>query len=82
MMVLSTTALSVVFAWLYSKSQGSLLLVILLHSAIDETLSRIQPPAQLASPLAFPADAASWFYVAFLWMSATYLLIQMRRNRR
>src|ERR1700676_2285886 len=36
--VLGTTALSVAIAWLYAHTNGSLLLTMLMHSAVNQTL--------------------------------------------
>jgi uncharacterized protein len=78
--VLGVTALSVVFAWLYAKTGGSLLLVTLMHSAIAEALLLLPTPPTLASPFAFPIELASWLSIGVLWMSAGYLLARMPRS--
>jgi membrane protease YdiL (CAAX protease family) len=77
--VLEVTALSVVFAWLYAKSDGSLLPVILMHSAIDEVFSVLLPPpgAPPASPFAFSAELVPWLIIAFAWLTAAYCLVRM-----
>lgn len=81
--VLEVTAISVAFAWLYSNTRCSLLLVTLMHSTMDETLfiaqSVLPPSRPLASAFAFPMDK-SWFVVGFLWIFAGYLLAQMRKK--
>jgi membrane protease YdiL (CAAX protease family) len=82
--VLEVTAISVVFAWLYSNTRCSLLLVTLMHSAMDETLITAQavlPPSRpLASAFAVPVDN-SWLFVGFLWIFAGYLLARMPHSK-
>jgi membrane protease YdiL (CAAX protease family) len=79
--VLEVTALSVVFAWLYTKSNGSLLPVILLHSAIDEAFLVLPPPgASAASPFAFSAELVPWLIIAFAWLTAAYCLMRMNSD--
>jgi len=81
---LGVTAISVAFAWLYSNTRCSLLLVTLMHSAMDETLftaSAVIPPSKpLANAFALPLDA-SWLFVGFLWVFAGYLLVRMTHRK-
>jgi len=76
---LQVVAMSVAFAWLYVRTDGSLLLVMLLHAAINNTKD-IVPSAFAASPGVFSlrASAVSWLTLVLMWGCAAYLLRQMR----
>ena len=68
-------AMSVAFAWLYAKTGGSLLLVMLLHSAINNTKDIV--PAGAAPPpgvFSLHAPAISWLTLGLLWFWALVLL--------
>jgi membrane protease YdiL (CAAX protease family) len=79
---LQVTALSVAFAWLYWRTDGSLLLVMLLHAAINNTKD-IVPAGVAGATHVFSLSAApvSWLVVALLWLAASYFLVQMRGVR-
>lgn len=73
-------ALSVVFAFLYWRTDGSLLLVMLLHSAVNNTTGIV--PAAIGgaiTPIAFGGSLVAWATVALSWAVATPLLVRMRR---
>ncbi len=76
--VLQVTALGVVFAWLYARTNGSLLLVMLLHSATNNSKD-IFPSATLGATNTFGLNASllAWLTVALLWISAAYFLVSM-----
>lgn len=78
--VLGVTALSVVFAWLYTNTKGSLIPVVLLHSAMDVVLPILPRPRMVPSPLAFGSDLMPWLITAFQWFIAAYMLAQMPRS--
>jgi uncharacterized protein len=46
-LMLSTFPLAVIFTWLYNRSQGSLLVMVLLHTAINVTSGIVAPAAGL-----------------------------------
>jgi uncharacterized protein len=76
--VLQVTALSLVFAWLYAKTNGSLLLTMLLHAAVNNTkdiVPSLEPGA--TNPFALSGSLAGWWTVALLWVSAIYCLVRM-----
>lgn len=81
--VLQVTALSVVFAWLYARTDNSLLLTMLLHSAINNSKD-IVPSGVLSGTqtFGFGASRISWISLALLWACASYFLLDMRRQRR
>lgn len=78
--LLQVTAISVAMAWLYWRTGGSLLLVMLLHAAVNN-LKDIVPSATLGAtnPFVLNASLVGWLTVAFLWIPAGYFLFQMRK---
>jgi uncharacterized protein len=78
---LQVTALSVAFAWLYWRTGGSLLLVMLLHAAVNNT-SGIVPAGRIvpANPWSADAPAVGWLTAAILWMAAVGFMLDMRRG--
>ena len=68
-------AMSVAFAWLYARTGGSLLLVMLLHAAINNTKD-IVPSGASPAPGVFSLHASpvSWFTLGLLWLWALVLL--------
>lgn len=81
--VLGTTALSVAIAWLYVHSNGSLLLTMLMHSAINQTIGIIPDAlANARNPFALHASPVFWLTVAFLWITASYFLVRMPKAER
>jgi membrane protease YdiL (CAAX protease family) len=81
--LLQVTALSVVLAWLYWRTQGSLLLVMLLHAAVNNTKG-IVPSATPGATDTFGLSHSlvAWLTVALLWIFAIYCLIRMRSVKR
>lgn len=77
--LLQVTALSVAAAWLYWRTGGSLLLVMLLHAAVNNTKD-IVPSAVAGATKAFALSTslAAWLTVAVLWIAAGYFLARMR----
>jgi membrane protease YdiL (CAAX protease family) len=77
--VLSVTALSVAMAWLYWRTNGSLLLTMLMHAAVNNTKD-IVPSAVSTAANAFSLSSSlvAWLSVAILWICAAYFLIRMR----
>jgi hypothetical protein len=78
--VLQVTALSVAIAWLYWRTNGSLLLTMLMHAAINNTKDIVPSIARTATnPFTTRASLVSWLTVALLWIVAGFLLVHMRR---
>ena len=75
---LEVVALSVAIAWLYTHVEGSLLLTMLMHSAINQTIG-IVPSASAHPTNAFSINVTSvmWLTTALLWISAAYFLVRM-----
>src|SRR5438128_923772 len=79
--VLQVTALSVAMAWLYARTNGSLLLVMLLHSAVNNAKDIV--PSALrgaANPFGLSASLVAWTTVTLLWIGAGYFLTTMRHR--
>ena len=76
--VLQVTALGVAFAWLYARTHGSLLLVMLLHAATNNAKD-IFPSATPGATNSFGVNASllAWLTVALLWIAAGYFLVSM-----
>lgn len=79
--LLHVTALSVAMSWLYWKTEGSLLLVMLMHASVNNTSGIV--PAALPSavdPMSFEGTTMAWATVAVSSAVAVLLLFQMRRG--
>jgi len=81
MYLLMVPALSVAIAWLYGHTNGSLLLAMLMHSAINQT-AKIIPTADTAAtnPLALSDSLVAWLTLALLWIGAGYFLVRMPKT--
>jgi membrane protease YdiL (CAAX protease family) len=79
--VMQVTALSVAAAWLYWRTQGSLLLVMLLHASINNTKDIVPSAVPGATdPWALSASPVAWLTVGFLWAAAAWFLVDMARS--
>ena len=80
--LVQVTALSIAMAWLYWKTGGSLLLVMVLHAAINNTKdivpSAVAAPAAM-SPWTLNGSLIGWLTAGLLWIVAACFLVQMRR---
>lgn len=80
--LLQVTALSVVFAWLYWRTDGSLLLTMLLHAAINNTKDIVPSAVQNAThPFILSSSRVAWLTVTLLWIAAAYFLMTMPKGR-
>lgn len=78
--LLHAMALSVVFAWIYWKTNGSLLPVMLMHASVNNTTGIV--PAAISGatePFTLQGSLVAWTTVGLLWAVATPLLARMRR---
>jgi hypothetical protein len=72
-------AMSVAFGFLYWKTDGSLLLVMLAHAAVNNTTGIV--PAAIGgaiTPIALGGSLVAWATVALSWIVALPLLVRMR----
>jgi membrane protease YdiL (CAAX protease family) len=77
--LMGVTALSVAMAWLWWRTRGSLLLVMLMHAAINNTAGLVRSAVPDATHPLAPADAPSaWLTATVLWVAAAYFLTRMR----
>ncbi|PYP47669.1 MAG: hypothetical protein DMD42_02170 [Gemmatimonadetes bacterium] len=75
---LQVTALSVAMAWLYARTNGSLLLVMLLHAAVNNAKDIVPSALPGAnSTFGLSASLVAWLTVTLLWMCAAYFLARM-----
>ena len=76
--LLQVTALSVAATWLYVHTNGSLLPVMLMHSAVNQSVGIVSSLTTGAkNPFAITATPAAWLTVALLWIAAAYFLVRM-----
>jgi membrane protease YdiL (CAAX protease family) len=77
--LLQVTAVSVAMAWLYWRTDGSLLLVMLFHAAVNNTKDIVPSAVPGATnSLSLHASLVGWLTVALLWICAAYFLVRMR----
>jgi len=77
--LLQVTAISVAMAWLYWKTGGSLLLVMILHAAVNNTKDIVPSAVSRATnAFALSTSPVAWLTVALLWICAAYFLVRMR----
>ena len=77
--LLHVTALSVAMSWLYWKTEGSLLLVMLMHASVNNTTGIV--PAALpnaVAPMSFEGTLVAWVTVLVSSAVAALLLARMR----
>lgn len=80
--LLQVVALSVAFAWLYWRTGRSLLLVMLLHSAVNQSIGIVPSTVPNATnAFAISTSLVAWLTVGLLWIVAVFFLIQMRSAR-
>jgi uncharacterized protein len=77
--LLHVTALSVAMSWLYWKTEGSLLLVMLMHASVNNTTG-IVPAAvpNAVNTMSFGGSPVAWMTVGISWLIAALLLSRMR----
>ena len=79
--VLSVTALSVALAFLYTNTNGSLLLTMIMHSAVNQTIGIVpSASANASNPFTFKASLVMWLTTALMWVTAGYFLVRMPQN--
>ncbi len=77
------TAMSVAITWLYAHARGSLLLVMLMHSAVNQTAGIVPSAAPgAADPFALTSSLVAWLTAALLWICAAYFLVRMPAGRQ
>ena len=80
--LLSVTGLSVAMAWLYWRTNGSLLLTMLMHAAVNNTKDIVPSAvATTTNAFSFSSSRVAWLSVAILWTCAAYFLVRMRGGK-
>ena len=76
--ITQVTAISVAMAWLWERTGRSLLLIMLMHAAVNNTQDII-PAAVPGGTKTFGLSASpiSWLAAVVLWICAVYFLIRM-----
>ena len=76
-------------AWLYRHTNGSLLLTMLMHAAVNNTKDIVPSAvAGATNPFALSASLVAWLSLALMWTCAAYFLVRVaalatrRRARR
>ncbi len=77
--LLGVTALSVAIAWLYARTNGSLLLTMLMHAAVNNTNIVSSFDQNATNPFALSTSLVAWIFTGLLWACAAYFLVQMHR---
>jgi hypothetical protein len=68
----------VAMGWLYLHTKGSLLLAMLMHSAVNQSKDLVPSAVTGATdPFALSGSLVAWLTVAFLWICAAYFLVRM-----
>jgi membrane protease YdiL (CAAX protease family) len=79
--LLQVTAISVTMAWLYVNTNGSLLLAMLMHSAINQSKDIVPSAVPGANdPFALSTSPVAWLTVMLLWTCAAWFLVRLRAS--
>lgn len=79
----AVTAISAALAWLYWRTNQSLLLTMLMHAAADNTagIATSPTPATVSNPFALSGAPWPWITALLLCIVAIFFLIQMKKQR-
>jgi membrane protease YdiL (CAAX protease family) len=79
--LLAVTPLSTAIAWLYWRTNGSLLLTMLMHAAINNTTG-IVPSGNTGgtNPWILRTSLIGWTTIALLWIAAVFLMARMPKS--
>ena len=79
--MLQVTAISVAMAWLYARTNGSLLLTMLMHASVNNTKD-IVPSTIPGAHNSFGLNASlmAWLTVTLLWVCAAWFLARMQKT--
>lgn len=80
---LQITALSVLLAWVYFRTRGSLLLTMLMHSASNQSIGIVSSRVEgSTNPWALSTSPVAWLTLAVLWALAGCALVRVRGPAR
>ncbi|HXT68250.1 MAG TPA: type II CAAX endopeptidase family protein [Vicinamibacterales bacterium] len=78
---LGGVAISVAMTWLYARANGSLFLMMLMHSAINQSVGIVSSAVPGATnAFALSSSPAAWITVGVLWAFGIYALVGMPRH--
>ncbi len=78
--LVEVTAMSVALAFLFWRTKGALLPVMVLHAAVNDTKDIVPSTVPGATnALALSTSLVAWLSTALLWLAAAYFLFAMRR---
>jgi CAAX protease family protein len=79
--LLAVTPLSTAIAWLYWRTNGSLLLTMLMHAAINNTTG-IVPSGNTGgtNPWILRTSLIGWTTIALLWIAAAFFMARMPKS--
>jgi len=78
--LMQVVAISIAMAWLYWRTRGSLLLVMLMHASINNTKGIVPTIPRLPTDPLWPGTSlTAWLTVAVLWAVAVPILVHMHR---
>lgn len=78
--LVQVTALSVAMAWMFGHTNGGLLLMMLMHSAINQTSGIVPSATTVATPAVFLGGSlVGWLSALLLWIGAGFFLARMPR---
>jgi membrane protease YdiL (CAAX protease family) len=76
--LVQVTAVSVAMAWLFGNANGSVLLTMIMHSAVNQTKDIVPSAVPGATrTFALSSSRVAWLTVALLWACAVYFLRRM-----
>jgi uncharacterized protein len=80
MYLMAVTAISVALAWLYWRTDQSLLLVMITHASINNTAGIVTSPVSVLvrNPFVISTSLLAWLTIVLLWICAAYFIIRMR----
>lgn len=79
---LQVTAISVTMAWLWASTRGSLLPVMILHAAVNNTKDIVpSSDPDATNPWGVSRSPVAWLTVLLLWLVAGYCLRRMRNMK-
>jgi uncharacterized protein len=80
MYLIAVTAISVAMAWLYWRTNRSLLLTMLMHATINNTAGIVTSPATpaVSNLFALSSSLLAWLTIWLFWIFAAYCLVRMQ----
>jgi membrane protease YdiL (CAAX protease family) len=78
---IGVVALSVAMAWLYQRAGGSLFVMMLMHSGINQSLAIVSSAVPGATnAFALSSSPTAWITTGVLWLFAAWALMTMREQ--